>query len=116
MAGENSEEALSVAPAPDSLVFFRPAALDDLEVISSLEVCSFRAMGGGAALAHLLLPPAARRLLPLAACDTSLIPPSLSSAVAQAAGYPADEAASRERLEYRLQHGASIACSRGLQC
>lgn len=89
----------SYEPAPQE--FFRPPTLDDLERIAELEVRhrgvrtwmhlhqGARHCKQGAAVCHAAAATACPALCP---------PP-------QAAGYPPDEAASRERLEYRLKHG-----------
>lgn len=81
---------------------FRPAAAADLDRVAALEV-------GRTASHQRSLPPwnlCTRRLW----CSLLTLPepcPTPSAALAQAASYPADEAASRERLDFRIRNGAA---------
>lgn len=89
---------LSVADMPSPYLqapplFFRPAGLDDLDAIHTLEV--------GQSSVGVACAPQQRAILPMAAHMSH----ACCCPLAQAAGFPPDEAASRERLEYRLTHG-----------
>lgn len=110
-------------------LFFRPASLEDLDAIHALEVreahaspcivvlCNANAVSrrrggllelhGGLAhpalSAHCMAPNPAR-CLPRPSPPAPITATTSMNAM-QSCSYPEDEAASREKLEYRIQHG-----------
>lgn len=97
-------------------LFFRAPAIEDLDTIHAIEVCMKKktkpmscglpSWEGQSMRSCTFATPDAARKRPAAAAARPPLPAWLHDAALQVASYPEDEAATCEKLEYRIRHGA----------